>query len=1066
MYRPGLRLSGGPQSVTICSLDFLSLTGLMRSPPSVATGLFAGRYAIEREIGQGASAIVYLARDTQAGTAVALKILRPELAESRASDRFLREIKRTSTLQHPNILPVLEAGEHEGQLFFALPYMEGGTLRQLLKREKHLELSRVLEISRAVAEALDYACERGLIHRDVKPENILFTEGRACLGDFGIARAIDISGTGGTGTTSRSMVRGTPAYMSPEQASGSEDLDGRSDVFSLACVIYEMITGMQAYIGPTDEAVIAQRFIHPPRDVRVYRPTASPRLDAALQKAFAMMPVDRYRTASALVAAIAASDASILEPQHTPNGKRTQSRIRMAAVVLGAATLAGLAWYWMPTPGVATSRDAGDTTRVVLLPVERTGPQQAGWREEDLLYQGFARWKDVQVVDQFQVADIIERRGRIGSNRDAQRLASDLGAGRYVRTSITPLGSSWSAAASLYDAGRGRSLYQASVVIPADLEGAMQAFGRLVDSLLLRGARADSIAPLHRARSLPAVQAYGRAQAALAEWDLESAEAALSEAARFDPDYARANLWLAQVRAWRSPSRNTWGSFAERAARHQDQLDERERRLALALVRLSTGDYTGACDTYESLIRRNPADVVSWFGIGQCNTLNKTVVPAPASPSGWRFVGSAHRAMQAYARALELLPSMYRRYDRGAYEQLRTLLLASNRTPDGYGAADSAIFFARPSWSGDSLVLIPYPVALQTRGVPLPPGFEEAIRRRRGEFRRLALKWSAAFPGSSGAKHAVAMALAQLGDPLSIDTMRAARSMSQDPEYTAQLAAAEFLLLLRFGFPENTALLRSAVSLGDSLLRTGSSGNAEISRALLPVAVLLGRCGEADSLLRHSGMDPSSRRFSNLVYVESYSVMLRSTLECAANDSKMSLNDVVQAADREALERGHAGGLMDGFLLLRPAIQTARYDTVILRRLVESTNHRMARAALFAARRDFSSARAELALSEREWGRPAPTADFGYATARVWLTIGDSSAAARVAESVLVGVRDGEPNELNEPGRAAGFAAMAALRTELARMSGDSTAERKWAAAVRLLLSSATPALQRRVASR
>lgn len=1036
----------------------------MRSPPSVATGLFAGRYAIEREIGQGASAIVYLARDTQAGTAVALKILRPELAESRASDRFLREIKRTSALQHPNILPVLEAGEHEGQLFFALPYMEGGTLRQLLKREKHLELSRVIEISRTIAEALDHAHERGLIHRDVKPENILFTEGRACLSDFGIARAIDVSGTGGTATTSRSMVRGTPAYMSPEQASGSDDLDGRSDVFSLACVIYEMITGMQAYIGPTDEAVIAQRFIHPPRDVRVYRPTSPPQFDTALQKAFAMMPVDRYRSASALVAALTATAESPDGGRHLPPRLRQRSRrLVTLASVLAVASATALIWRSLPQASFGAASGM-DTTRILLLPIEGAAQPQSEWRDDDLIYQALVGWKDIQVVDHFQVADALERRGRISSNTDAQRLAIELAAGRYVRATISPRGADRIASASLYDARRAQSLYRAAVIVPGDLKGAAEAFARLIDSLLLRGAPADSLSTRHaRPRSLPAVQAYGRAQAALAQWDLEAADSALSDAVTFDSEYARANFWLAQVRAWRHPTRNTWGPFAERAAHGAEQLDERESRLAAALVRLSKGDYASACAMYEVIARRNPSDVVAWFGIGQCNMMNKTVIRSSSSPSGWGFSGSPHRAMQAYARALELLPSMYRRYERGAYEQLQALLLANNRHIVGYGA-DSSVFYARPGWIGDSLVLVPYPASMQARGVPLPPGFEEAIRRRRSEFRRLALSWSAAFPASAGAKHAVAMALAQLGDAAAIDTMRAARGMSHDPDYARQLAAVEVLLLIRFGFPENARYIGSAVSLADSLLHADSGGGSAASRALLPLAILLGRCAEADSLVRQGGMDSAPRGFSSDLYVESYAFMIRTTLGCPATATSASLADLIRRADDEAGDRPQTRGLVDGFLLLRPALLGLHAESAILQRLVESTRHRLARAALHASRRENAEAGAQLRAAEAEWAKSDPTADFGYATARLWLAIGDSTNAARVADVVLLGRRDEEPIELNEPGRAAGFAAAAVLRAELARAAGETVESRRWIEAARALYSTAHPDLRRRLA--
>jgi len=212
---------------------------------------FARRYRIEREIGRGASATVYLARDTTRGHSVAIKILRPELTGTSAARQFLREIRSLSALHHPHILDVLDAGENENQLYIVLPYMPDGTLRRRLDREKQLAIRDAVEIAATVADALDYAHRQRLIHLDIKPENILFSDGQPSIADFGIARALERA-VGDT-STSTGIVRGTPAYMSPEQAGGERDLDGRSDVFSLGCVLYEMVAGVPAFIGPTVE---------------------------------------------------------------------------------------------------------------------------------------------------------------------------------------------------------------------------------------------------------------------------------------------------------------------------------------------------------------------------------------------------------------------------------------------------------------------------------------------------------------------------------------------------------------------------------------------------------------------------------------------------------------------------------------------------------------------------------------------------------------------------------------------------------------------------------------------
>ena len=1022
----------------------------MRSPPSVATGLFAGRYAIEREIGQGASAIVYLARDTQAGTAVALKILRPELAESRASDRFLREIKRTSALQHPHILPVLEAGEHEGQLYFALPYMEGGTLRQLLKREKHLELSRVIEISRTIAEALDHAHERGLIHRDVKPENILFTNGVACLGDFGIARAIDLSGSGGTGTTSRSVVRGTAAYMSPEQAAGSQELDGRSDVFSLACVIYEMITGMQAYIGPTDEAVIAMRFVHPPRDLRVYRPTAPPALEAALQRAFAIAPVDRYRSTRDLMAALdgALAPAPSISPRGvTPGMARWRGRQWLAMIAAGVVIVAGASSVIVPSLRQARPLVA-DTTRLLLLPIESRGPSAIPWPHDDLLHQAFARWRDLRVVDRFRVADALRRSGPYATTDDAAAVSASLGAGRFVRATISPLGATGHLAATLYDVSRDEPLYSASTTISQNLDSAVAAYARLADTLLLRGARAEPL-PVGAigSRSLPAQQAFAAAQLALMEWDLPRADSALQSALSYDAEFARAHFWQAQTRAWAGRNPSAWSAIAQRAVAASQQLDAREAALARALAAIASGSYGAACDEYSRLARRDQRDFAAWFGLGQCRTLNKRVVPDASTPSGFRFVASAHQAMTAYERAFEILPSVYRGYERGAFQQLENLLLLATHMIAGYGP-DSARFYALPGWVGDTLVLVPYPIGVMVRGGPRPPGYERAVAERRAAFARLAAGWSAAFPESPGAKEAVALSLERLGNRAAIDTIRAARRLARDSLLRMRLGAIEFQLLVRFGMPDQPVLLTRARVLGDSLLQLPPDSRS-MAEALVPVAVMLGRCNAAARLIAKAA--PNPELFSAGLFVDASRVMLGETIGCST-DSTLSIRDLAIAIDAEmAARRSTQRQIFDAWLLLRPAIQAQSYDTTVLVRLVTSTSYPQARAALLAARGAPEQARAILLAAESTWVRP-PTPDIGFATVRAWLATGDTASALRVLDIMMAAMNTHDPSVyFLDAGTTSAFAAGLLAHAEIAARRGDAVTRRRYARAMSVL---------------
>ena len=315
----------------------------MAGSPDVLSGTFAGRYTIERELGSGATATVYLARDTQRGINVAVKLLRPELAQSVGAERFLREIRLNEKLHHPHIVPVLDSGEYDGRLYFVLPLMEDGSLRQLLMREKQLPIEQAIAITKTIAEALHYAHQQNLIHRDVKPENILFTSGQACLADFGIAKAVERALD--QSTTESGMVRGTPAYMSPEQASGSRQYDGRSDQYSLACVLYEMLAGVPAFIGPTPEAVIAQRFQHPPRELRVYRPSVPPSIETAITKALAISPADRFATLAEFAAALQTTQSSpgIESRVSGPSVALTRPRVfAFTGAVLAFAAVAAL----------------------------------------------------------------------------------------------------------------------------------------------------------------------------------------------------------------------------------------------------------------------------------------------------------------------------------------------------------------------------------------------------------------------------------------------------------------------------------------------------------------------------------------------------------------------------------------------------------------------------------------------------------------------------------------------------------------------------------------------------
>jgi TolB-like protein len=347
-----------------------------------------GAYTIERELGRGGMATVYLARDTKHQRAVALKVLLPDLAASLGPERFRREITTAAQLQHPHILGVFDSGETPGgQLWFTMPYVEGETLRARLTRERQLPIADALRITREIAGALDYAHDGGVIHRDIKPENILLTKrGDALLADFGIARALSegtsVTGEQRAGLTMTGLAVGTPQYMSPEQASGERGLDARSDVYALGAVCYEMLAGESPFSAPTQQAVIAKMMSSDAPSVRVLRPGLSPELDAVLHRALARVPGDRWKSAGEFGAAL---DAAERATQGTPVGTvardaRVRKPSRVAAVSLGTGFLIGVALLFAYS---SRARNAGpvpgSAIRLAVLPFENAGDSADGY---------------------------------------------------------------------------------------------------------------------------------------------------------------------------------------------------------------------------------------------------------------------------------------------------------------------------------------------------------------------------------------------------------------------------------------------------------------------------------------------------------------------------------------------------------------------------------------------------------------------------------------------------------------------------------------------------------------
>ena len=299
----------------------------------------ADRYAIERELGRGGMATVYLARDLRHQRLVALKVLDPELGAVLGADRFLSEIRVTANLQHPNLLPLFDSGASNGLLYYVMPFIDGESLRARLERERQLPVDEAVRIAAAVAGAVDYAHRHGVIRRDLKPENILLHDGQPVVADFGIALAV--SNAGGQRVTQTGLSLGTPQYMSPEQATGDRQIDGRTDVYSLGAVTYEMLAGEPPHMATTAQAVIAKLMTEEPRPLTVLRRAVPEHVDAAVRRALEKLPADRFATAREFASALAApalTGTGTARTRPAPPPTRDTNRWRIATGVLAATT--------------------------------------------------------------------------------------------------------------------------------------------------------------------------------------------------------------------------------------------------------------------------------------------------------------------------------------------------------------------------------------------------------------------------------------------------------------------------------------------------------------------------------------------------------------------------------------------------------------------------------------------------------------------------------------------------------------------------------------------------------
>ena len=596
-------------------------------------GVLGPGFAVERELGGGGMSRVFVAEEIALGRRIVVKVLPPELAEGLSAERFTREMQLAARLQHPHIVPLLSTGA-VGLVYYTMPYVQGESVADRLVREGQLPIDAAVRIARETAQALHYAHEQGVVHRDIKPANILLSDGHAMITDFGIARAI--GSAAGDWITATGISVGTPTYMSPEQAAG-ERADARSDVYSLGCVLYEMLAGEPPFTGPTAQAVIAKRMSSPPPRVSVVRGTVPAALEAALLTALATSPTDRFQSAAALARAL--DDAALSGAAPTSAVERAARRggrpRRWHVVVVGIAAAAAIAVAASLTetrhePSVSSSAD-----RLAVFPftVHGGGAYAASLGDgmADLLSRNLDGLQQIRAVDPNTV---ITRTHRAIGDAElpaarARALSRELGAGQYVAGTVTMIGDRLRIQASLF-APRGdsaRSPAAASdsgAVASASVEGDTTQLFALVDRLAT-----DLVARRYRGpgsrlaetaasttTSLPALRSYLDAESHLRNARFDKASAGYESAIAADSGFALAHYRLAVALGlhgdwWRA------APIAERALTLSQRLSARDRRLVEAYAAFVRGQADSAERRYRAILAEYPDDLEARFLLGR-----------------------------------------------------------------------------------------------------------------------------------------------------------------------------------------------------------------------------------------------------------------------------------------------------------------------------------------------------------------------------------------------------------------------------------------------------------------
>ena len=787
------------------------------------TALLADRYTVERELGEGGAATVYLARDIKHDRNVAIKVLRPDLAQTLGAERFTREIRTAANLNHPHILTVLDSGSADGMLYYVMPFAEGESLRARITREGGLPIADVIRIMREVSDALSAAHAAGVVHRDIKPDNVLLSGRHALVADFGVATANSES-TGRNKITTLGVALGTPAYMAPEQAAADPHVDHRADIYALGILGYEMLTGEPPFVRRTPQEVLAAHVTEAAPAASTRRQSVPPALDALIGKCLLKQPGDRYQSADDILAELeristptaGTSPAAGLHPAAgTPTVKGARAGVpsmRVGAVIAIAALVLVSGWFVVKT---MRGGAAADAKVVAVFPFEFSGSPDLAYLREGIVNVLESNLTGEvgprAVASQTMIAQWKRKGGdKQGLTEDeARALARELGAGQVLRGSIVGAGSDLVISATLAAVTGGGQPVQAQVKGPADSIATL-ATRLAVQLLSLRVG--EAAARLHSLEAVPpaALRQYLVGQQALRESRFSDAYNAFAAAIGLDSTFALAGMGLDLAQNWSLVSLGPVNGL-DVAFKHRDRLGPRDLVL---LEMTSPSRFAGhpftqreASDLRERLVREIPDSPVAWYLIGD-QYFHRGAAFGLSSDEAMR------RAMVAFEKVLALDPGV-------TYVQ--------SHVAQSYSVKNE---WARARQVAESLHA---PTPELILGARWHAGDSTDIARYRADLERLSpdqLIMVAVFtPGSPIADTAVAMALARstdAGQRQALLRVKVAAYMRQGRPSAVRQAGAQ---LSQPAFAPGVAL-DVVFNSGDSL--AGAEAMAGITRSLRP----------------------------------------------------------------------------------------------------------------------------------------------------------------------------------------------------------------------------------------